>query len=295
MKEEPVFLYFSDDSSASFRCLVDGKVSMVYANMDISSCDSSQGPSVFESLLEMCPHVARPHMEALLRQCQSEAVCGHGYRKIRVKPIGYFEYSGSVLTTTLNNIANLNIGVSLYDRLPLLPLDELKVEIERRLSNCGWKCTIEWCENIHQVQFLKCSPCLTIHGEVVPFLNFGVILRSLGQKSWDLPGQGELQSRAYAFNAGLVSGFQHAGETELLSLLRYKFPLKGVTPLYNSNIVEYMSHGIKTPILDCTCLCRYGLSRGHYDELLALLAGADHGDLIRCEASDVIMKVDYGL
>lgn len=290
------FLYFSDDASFSIPYRAsDGTTRFLYANADIAGCDASQGPSVFQVLPHCCPTPLLVHMHALIEQCARPAQAGNGKRKIIVEPVHYFEYSGSVLTTLLNNIATSCIGYQLYRRFPLLDQEAARAEAERRLKQCGWSVTVEWCETLEEIQFLKCSPFRAVSGELVAVLNLGVILRSLGQKSYDLPGHGPLTDRGHAFNCSLVAGLVHSGNTSLYRLLRTKFLPIGCTPAYNSEIVRALSNGVSTAIADYSICRRYKITLGEYEHMLNLLDISGSGDVITCAASRAIMLKDYGL
>lgn len=294
LMSEPTFLYFSDDAVVSVPYIQNGAVKLHFANIDISGCDSSQSGHVFKACLDLVPVTMRPHMEAMIAQCARHAQAGEGQRKLSVQPIEYFEYSGSLLTTTLNNVASSTIGLQILENFPTLSLHACKRELEKRVNSSGWKCTVEHCASVSEVQFLKCSPTVTYDGRVAAFLNFGVILRCIGQKSWDLPGSGCKRARAELFNSALVRGMMHAGNTSLLRTLQRRFSVE-CAPQYNSDAVKHLDGGTQDELFDPACYQRYGLSAGSYQELLDLISESEFGDLIDCEASRTILRVDYGL
>lgn len=286
------FIYFSDDSSVSFQT----SEGPFWANLDITSCDASNGPSVFEALLDFAPGILRRHMQALLNQCKAPCRVGYGRGALKFKPMTYFEYSGSLLTTLLNNVANLALGFYITQGYTPRSKVETVSWIETKLKTCGWKCTLQVCSRFEEVQFLKCSPCRTIDGRWVPVLNLGVILRSFGQRRGDLPGRGELADRARRFNVGLVKGYVHAGNHQLLRTLQTKFLAEeGCDVQYNSNAVQHITDGIADLLDDSSVCARYGIPLSAYDELCDLVMMADVGDRISCHASRAILQLDYGL
>lgn len=292
MTRRNVFLYFSDDSTVAFRT----SEGMFWANLDITSCDASNGTSVFESLLDFAPGRLRRHMKALLRQCTWECRVGYGKGCLKFKPVEYFEYSGSLLTTLLNCVANLALGFYITQGYTPRSMLETQKWIEDRLGSCGWQCTIQRCSSFEEVQFLKCSPCRTVSGKWLPCLNLGVILRSIGQRRGDLPGRGDLAARARSFNAGLVKGFVHAGNHRLLRTLQTKYlSERNADVQFNSDAARFLTDGLKEILDDASVCARYGISLGAYDELNNLIAHADFGDRISCQASDTILQLDYGL
>lgn len=292
MLSENLCLYFSDDSTYSLVTL-DG---MLYFNVDISGCDASQSKFVFLSLLAMTPDAHRPTMLALLSQCAAACKLGYGPGALSFIPVDYFEYSGSLLTTMLNNIATLHTSRGLFRGYTVRSKKEAIAYVTEYFDNAPWKFTVEFCESIYGVQFLKCSPARTVTGGIVACLNLGVILRCMGQRSGDLPGRGDLQRRAFIFNAGLVRGMVHAGNHQLLRLLQRKFLSQDVVDVqYNSNSVKFLEGGLSDEIDDLSICERYCISIGDYHTLLTMIDQAGFGDVIICTASKAIIALDYGL
>lgn len=293
MLTKNMFLYFSDDSTWSRRC-TDG---MLYVNLDLSSCDLSNGPAVFQYLAHLFP----PGYEALglmlIEQCRSPANLGHGTGRFRVAPEWYYEYSGTTLTTMLNCLANVMIG----EQLAHIPYGSRKatcVCLEHLLKNCGWKVPFtvgDECERFEDITFLKTSPAYTVDGAVDSILNLGVILRTLGQKVYDLPGRGPMENRAYEFNSSLVRGFKHAGDTSLMELLKRKFRGESMHCVHESYTVNHMV-GTDVGRIDDHSLCsRYRITVAELHCMLNTLEQAGFGDIIDTPASRAILKCDYGI
>lgn len=293
MYRSSLFVYHSDDSSLSLKC-TDG---MFWCNLDISSCDTSQGPSVFEFLYLLTPdnEVLLRVMSLLLSQCSQPCKVGHGRRRLLFRPLRYFEYSGSLLTTLLNCVASFSIGRQILEGWKGGTRAQARAHVDAVLKDCGWLVTCEEERTFQGLQFLKHSPCFTEGGEIVACTNLGVILRALGQKVGNLPS-GDPYVSAQRFNAGLVAGFVHCGNTSLLRLLRSLFPLEKDTVVrHGSNITRFHTGGSELPISDSSLLERYQLSIGAYQELLDLLSVSTVGSLIDCHASRTIIHRDYGL
>lgn len=294
METESICLFYSDDACISLRT----SGGMLYFNLDISSCDSSNGPAVFDAVRQLAPKRMAPHMDALIRQCQQRIQIGHGKEKMVFKPLDSFEYSGSVLTTTLNNVAVSAIIchiLSTYD--PCQSIEETRRSVGSRLDDCGWTCTIEWCDVFEKLQFLKCSPCYTMCGDVRAVLNLGVVLRAMGQRVRDLPGRGSIQQRARAFMCGWVAGLKHIGNHPLHSVLRELHPPTG-QKIFNSNAIERLeSGGVADPVLDVVSLMRrYGATSFELDELCECLRHAGSECVgIHTSLTDRILMLDYGL
>lgn len=294
MLTESICLFYSDDACVSLRT----SEGMLYFNLDISSCDSSNGPAVFESLRELVPDRMQAHLEPVLRQCQLPVEIGYGKEKMVFRPTDYFEYSGSVLTTTLNNTA---VSAIIYHILSTYSCADdsqtVRANVQARLDDCGWTCTIEWCDVYEQLQFLKCSPCYTVCGEVRAVLNLGVILRAMGQKTRDLPGRGSLAARIHAFMCGWVAGLRHVGLHPLLETLQGMYPPTG-QKFFNSNAIERLeSGGVANPRLDVSSLMRrYGATPFHLEELCSALTFTKGECVGICtDLTNKILMLDYGL
>lgn len=291
MRFGDVSLYFSDDSAFSLSC-TDG---MLWFNADIASCDSSNGPALFESLEGFVPDIHRHTMAAMVEQCSMPCRLGVGSRTLRFRPVRYFEYSGSLLTTVLNNIASRTIAALIFRFRVHDTVAATRRWLESFVSTLPWSVTCEFCSRFEEIQFLKCSPAYSIDRSIVSVLNLGVILRALGQCSYDLPGRGSQEVRAYEFNSALVRGMVYAGDHSLLRVLRRKFVSSKVDVRYNSRIVEFMRSSGNKEVADDSLCARYGLEISHMHDLCSLLCVAEFGDVIDCHASRVIMAKDYGL
>jgi len=294
METSNLFVYHSDDSTVSFVT----SEGPFWANLDISSCDASNTQFVFWALLEFAPGIFSNHMLALIDQCAHTCRVGYGKGNLVFKPKKFFEYSGSLLTTLLNNIASLAIGFHITNGYTKRSKAATEQFVKDRLETCGWKCTLQVCSKIEQVQFLKMSPCRAVDGSIVAILNLGVILRCLGQRRGDLPGKGCLVQRARAFNAGLVRGMVHAGNHSFLRTLQTKFLAhrqREDTVYYNSSAVEGMVRSENQVLDDSSVRARYDISSCAYEELCSLVMAADVGDSILCDATRKIMDLDYGL
>lgn len=292
MENSSVLVYHSDDLAGSLRCS-DG---MLWFNGDIAGCDSSQSKFVFENIRRQFPTRLQETVARLLEQCQLPIRLGHGPGSLLYKPQDYFEYSGSTLTTILNNTASRCIAMRLVEAWdPTSTIELNKHRLTEAVGRCGWSVTMEWCRQLEGIQFLKHSPHYTIFGEVDAVLNAGVILRAMGRCRYDLPGSGCLERRATSFMRNWVAGLQHAGDTDLLRTLRAKFP--GGDPDHQESwLTAHMEASHERRPIHPTSLCgRYGISEASWQELVRCVREARIGDVIRCPAANRILHVDYGL
>jgi hypothetical protein len=291
------FVYFSDDSCYSY---VDSNGVVRMANLDISSCDASHGRPVFnlfESLFEgngaeMARRlVAQLELPLTLRSPNGVDVkigCGSwGSDGSKDKWIGEpVLYSGSVLTTTINNLANLLIFISIAEA-------GVGCDVAAAASAAGYIVTVDECHTYHSLQFLKHSPCM-VGDEIKAYINIGVLVRSLGQCKGDLPGRKNVSivERARNFNAAYIKCFKHGGYHPLLHILDGKF---GSTDLVvDSPLYDYGDDGTRFEVpVDDIC-CRYGMVNSEYFELCDLMQAAQFGDCVDCSASRKMLIKDYG-
>lgn len=215
------------------------------------------------------------------------------------RPNGPFEYSGTVITTCLNNVSSLSILWHIVRGYKPLPRADALEWVRSRLGSLGWVVTIEECIRFEQVQFLKCSPARSVSGRWLSCLNLGVIFRAFGKTTRDYPGSGDLVGRIKAFNAGVVAGLKFAGEHPLMWMLRKKFPLgKSLCLKYSW---EHLGQEFSSEELDAdSVMARYEiggrvLGVGDLECLLDLLWQSSLGDLIIHPVVDAAMQLDYGV
>jgi hypothetical protein len=195
------FVYFSDDSCVSIRTSSGVK----RFNVDISSCDASHTTALFNAMLLLVPDVAIGDMKALINQCRTPITIRNleGPGKVTLKPTGPRLYSGSTLTTAINNLANILIGISIAESDC-----QCAADITRAASKAGYIVTCDDCSDFHKLQFLKHSPVIDTMGNLRALLNIGVLLRLTGTCKGDLPGSKNtpLRTRALAFQSALLQG-----------------------------------------------------------------------------------------
>lgn len=204
------YVYFSDDACLSLRG-ADG-VPKFY-NLDISSCDSSHGPSVFELLTKAFPRYLQDDIAILIQQCQAplrvRSRCANSKASVLLRPKRPLLYSGSTITTAINNLANLLIAISVAH------CDGTSSGILAAAADCGYIVTgTEPLARFQELQFLKNSPVYDTEGHLRPLLNLGVLLRASGTCRGDLPGRGDLSVRARKFQHDIiVSAYPYADFT----------------------------------------------------------------------------------
>jgi len=215
---EPVsrgyFVCFSDDSCFAIRY----NNEVHWYNVDISKCDASHTEALFTAIQDITPTIAYDDM------CQLTAQCALPLRIVSVadpknivllQPKHQLLYSGSTLTTAINTLASTLIGKAFAECAYTGP-DSL---IAAALT-VGYIITLDRCHCIEDIQFLKHSPVLDLHGAIQPLLNLGVLLRLSGTCDGDLPGRGDIIKRALSFQNSLLTGAFPYATFKILENLR---------------------------------------------------------------------------
>ncbi len=210
------FVYFSDDSCLSIRH--GGRV-YIY-NVDISKCDASHGDDLFSAYTTIVPDRASSDLKLLVDQLNVPLIVRNPLdpkQKIKCRSLRTRLLSGSTITTTLNNLASLLIGLAIVE-----VFDGTETSISHGARQAGYKVTVETCLRPEDIQFLKNSPVRDINGVYQPVLNVGVLLRASGVCRGDLPGSARdsLCSRAKTFQQALLTGMYPRTNTPLLSNFR---------------------------------------------------------------------------
>jgi len=293
------FLYFSDDSCLAIRNPSTGRVDRY--NLDIASCDASHGPKLFDLLRDIMPnHETRVDMDILIRQCTLPLKVSSRSSSARcvLKPKRPFLFTGSTITTAINNLANLLIGLAIseIDYTGHL-VDGVCVELANAAASAGYLVTgCDPLSEVEDIQFLKHSPVLDDTGEWRPLLNFGVLVRASGTCNGDLPGRGDLGERARAFQRGLLQGAYPRSHCVALDTMRVAC---GTGPVTLSKTFEWkvVDNPDALPFrCDETSFARrYRLTALDYQELVEVFANCGYGQVFAGPSLDKILMKDYGL
>lgn len=299
------YLYFSDDACLAIRD-DDGVVHRY--NLDISSCDSSHGPAIFDTLINMMPEgLPRDDMKRLITQCESPLRVvsqSNPANKLKLKPTRPMLYSGSTITTAINNLANLSIGLAIsecdFKHIPGIE-NPILVEAAEKAGYIITGCTP--LEHFEDVQFLKNSPVLDTDNQWRPMLNYGVFARASGTCDGDLPGKGGLQERAYKFQQDLIACTYPYTRGGPIDIMRQTFNMKGhsITSTHRTieNIVNFKvvnnpayPHYTMNPESFCT---RYRLESFEYIDICEGFARSTYGQVSASSGLSKILNKDYGL
>lgn len=288
-RDKCYFVYFSDDSCISIK--INNEIRRY--NLDISSCDASHTGELFEFLKICTSGKARRCVSSLIEQCTTPLKLRHSWHKLSttLEPLYTRLYSGSTLTTVINNLANLLIFNSIMNSN--ITSEQDIIDAAQRV---GYNITLAECTVPQQIQFLKHSPIIN-GDDVIPMINFGVVLRAFGSCHGDLPGRSTtpLHERAFDFNCSLVRCFKNTPQHRAIEVLEHKWNNHKNDKYSYSYMINEYAGTYRTGCNDDNFIKRYGITNEHFSELCAMLTTAGIGDAIDCYASRVIMATDYGL
>lgn len=290
-----VCVYHSDDCCIGIPC-EDGRFC---ANLDISSCDTSHTNSIFALVLYLVSGTYwYDVMVQVVKQCGLDLAIRNPRNpreKVVLESNGYVMYSGTVLTTLLNNIATSMICLSIWWHCQKgVKVADCEGVIHKSAAFVGYKVTVQRVNVLEEYQFLKVSPTMS-GNEVTVFLNLGVVLRSLGSCDGDLPGRGSIEKRAYQRNCEIVSGYAHAGDNAIIQALRCRFSTKVEGSVVSHWLIQHMEGFDGSSVSPLALATRYGIEPGEISYLCEMIRRSNFGDVIVCEAIRKIYSVDYGL
>jgi len=284
------FVYFSDDACFSIHTSQGVK----RYNMDISSCDASHTEDLFMLWASLFPPNYSSRVNRVISQCRMPVVITsrtERRRKVVLQSKSVKLLSGSTMTTSINNLANLLICISLATSVIHGEADI----IEAALS-AGYKITCEDCTvNWRKLQFLKMSPCLDIRGELRAVLNIGVFFRLFGNCKGDLIGRGKWEKRAELFNGGLLQGCYPRTRFTLVNRLRSRYSTTSARMLRDIE-AELAFKGVSSnaEIDDDELYQRYDLTSAEIDEVNNF-ASTPVGCSYSSSAISKILFLDYGI
>lgn len=290
------FVLFSDDSCLAYR--LGDKI--LRFNIDISSCDASHTEFLFGMLRSLFPVNLQSEVDQLIAQCRAPITIhdrNNKKRKVTLKPKTPRLYSGSTLTTTINNVANITIAHSISTCEITCANDIIKAA-----ARTGYIVTCEDCDDWHKLQFLKHSPVRCSQGVIRPLLNIGVLLRLSGRCKGDLPGSKNtpLEARARAFQASLLHGAYPKASFTLIDRLKAK--AGSPTPLYDRFVAPELSYKVvdreEYPAFHVPSeevWARYELTELEVAELEDGFGSCSYGDHYQASGPNKVLNCDYGL
>lgn len=283
---------FSDDAIISIR---NGN-KYELANLDISSCDSSHQPAMFELFFDVLD-IPKDIRDALITQIMASIKIWSVDRRhfIKMRPRQLYLQSGITITTILNTFAWFMMFIQMCDDNTY----SLST-ISKSCESVGYVVTVEFANVIQDIQFLKMSPCYDSECIMRSVLNLGVILRSSGVCKGDLPGRTSFTDKALKFQSALMNGFlkpidyspfkflqpHETVDTDIkIDYTRYSSSLY-FTEFNLSETYSYTRDEIYK---------RYGLTDYEITELETYIQHVNVGEIIYCSGASKILFKDYGL
>lgn len=300
------FVLHSDDSCVSADCS-DG---VVYFNGDIKACDGSHRTIMFNTLFRLLAYsegIKNVHHDALERAfkyLKQDLVVK--YKKDRKQKVKYkFEtmrlYSGSTLTTIVNNFANELIAIKLALLVPNpreITGAQFRAFYVQAGEEVGYILKVCDCSCPEQLQFLKHSPSL-VDDVWVPWVNLGTFVRGFGTFAGDMPHKsGKYKEAAEDFVSEVVVARANWGNHSFND--SFKHLIKTVTKQRsrtNRVIAEQKekSIGFMQQRIGIDCLAkRYGCQIVELEQLCDSISRSGVGDIVYHPVVQKIYECDYG-
>jgi putative Ca2+/H+ antiporter (TMEM165/GDT1 family) len=289
------FVYFSDDSTLAMR--VGNEIK--YFNLDISSCDASHTEALFIALKYLTPTLLHEDMQKLIDQCKLPVkILSNAHlsrpKRVVIKFHSARLYSGSTLTTAINNLASVLIGLAI-SKLTVIT----EATIIEAAASVGYVITgAKPLNNFNEVQFLKHSPVFDTQGQIRAVLNLGVLCRASGVCKEDLPGVGDLVTRAKAFQRGLLQGMYPRAHFTLIDRMKATMGSGEATEAAVASMARKVgdtSTAESYTVADDELYRRYQLTGSEIAELNDVLGTATTGHWLATSGLDKILNLDYGL
>lgn len=295
------FCYFSDDSCLSI--VIDGERHLF--NMDISGCDASHTEALFEYHKRTYPVFMWSEIDSLINQCRETMRVYSNYDRktyrCYLKPTEATLYSGSTLTTIINNSANSLIAEAISEGTFSGTHAEIEAQIIQAVARTGYIVTLQRCNHESELQFLKHSPARDFSHNLEPVLNLGVILRLSGVCRGDLPGRGCIRQRAREFQHSLLTGASAQHSHPLLDVMRANCHID--TPISHAVLHatkkilhdRFSESKVRVALTAESVFQRYQLHSWELEELLDDFSRPGFCLHIANSACHRILLMDYGL
>jgi len=300
------FIYSSDDSCVAAGCK-DGRV---YFNGDVRACDGSHRTRFFnlvEQFLCITDGLDNAHAASVRRAMEylKLPLVMRNPEQYREKVTYVFNtmrlYSGSSLTTTINNFANLFISFALERRVPYperLTKAEFKHAYLMAGEDVGYLLKVDSCESPEDLMFLKHFPSV-VDGIVVPVVALGTWIRGFGTFVGDLPGRSKdgAETRAKAFVSDVIISRDNWGDHRMrdsFQHLRCNHTVVMTGNAYREALTSRSIGRTNIRVPDESIMRRYRITSSEYEHLCSLIAHAGIGDVICNVTATKIYMRDYG-
>lgn len=305
-----LFAYFSDDCSFS----IGAKDGTFLANGDISQCDGSNYDSVFDTLFDVLVDSGKPVYHDALKFAFDTLGRPLVFRnkhdrkqKVKYEFSSKRLYSGSVLTTIVNNWANLLIFFAFVRRCPdfsVVTMAECGELYRLAAQDVGYIVKCKECKVPEDLQFLKHSPVRSVSGEYIPVVNIGTFFRGFGAPYGDLShvygnSKVPLDDRVRSYLSDVVISRRNWGNHAINDCFQ-KFAKRSnvLNPLLQG-IADLKSTGSTGDRVDLSSLAvRYREYSGDIvqalEELISHVHQVDVGGLVNLPVLSHLYLTDYG-
>jgi hypothetical protein len=299
-----IFIY--SDDAVYMGCTKSGKR---YAfNVDISSCDSSNGPAIFYITGAALSEFDEERAIGLVEMCRQAIFMTNPDDRessIKIQIPTPFEGSGTVLTTILNHFASLCIALAYVYQLT--HLDDPAQAILLAGPVVGHIITIDDTQGIpEKIQFLKYSPMLAEDNEYYLTRNAGCLLRSFGKIEGDMTAaqvglpefafrETNWTDRMERYCSSVIRSHCHEPQHPILETLRARFNIDvRAQEVQSPSQVETFDLSHVKITKDSFCR-RYDLHPSEIDSFCIQLRDLILGRIVVDGAAESIFAVDYSL
>lgn len=296
MNDRTSFYFYSDDSV--FKFVIDGQVYVF--ETDISKCDMSNRLSIFYYTYIIIRSIfGKTVADNIVRQAHSMARLVNPSNKeefVNLMPHFFFEYSGLIITTLLNNVASMFIAMSIFAYYSNTKFDGINVPPEKiveALTNCieqgakniGYKLSIKYCASPSDATFLK-----RISDGKVSTVCLGVLLRTFGTMEEYTPQvlgltRSQFDSltdseRFEVYGRQRIEGLKNEPGNFILDALRKRFMAAGAPDSFDNSVLKG-----RYPLVEDV----------DWYMLVEMIENLKVGDIVSCNATKEIFSVDYGV
>jgi len=279
-------VYFSDDG---FLVHKSSNGEMSYYETDIKSCDSSNGPAVFVHVHSLLTQfTSRENADKLIELCARTTTVVNPSNKeewVVIRPETFFEYSGSLLTTVLNNVASIWIFYSVFCGLLSNPLGDKLDLIKSSAALVGWDVTVDQKSSLNQTTFLKRA----FDGRT-SWRVYGPLFRSLGVIRGDLTHVQFEVTRSEFLSMSEEEKFN----VYLRQVVNSESP-EPVSCVTNALRVRVGLPELPIELELSSLISRYGCQGWEWVDFCCLLEKLTVGQVITHSVLSAIYYVDYGL
>jgi len=282
----------SDDSHFTFKTVYKGVPSIISVDADIKKCDLSHGPGLFALLLYVIVHAGFDfvHVSGLFLQLMTNVMIRHPNPKVSHFAIFKLNcimlFTGSVLTTLVNNIACLLIlmafRVVTKDAI-ITDEDQLRLILSQAASLVGYEVSLDTITitvigeepDLTRMMFLKHFVAMSHRGPVAAKC-LSTLIRGIGISDDECETLPRMQE--------IVNGWCNHHDSLILTTI---FESVGLTKTstYESCVTIYNE----------SYELRYGVSTVDLLEGLRMLFETRQAVLVAHPALDAIQRVGYGL